>query len=96
MDVDDRIIPIEWNPNSINKYKTSVIIKMEKKDNVLVNIISKASSSGVTVQSINLINNSDYQTYNLVVLVENVDKLKGFLNELYQMKEVVEVERLIQ
>ena len=77
-------------------YKTSVVVKMEKKDNVLVNIISKASSSNVTVESINLINNSDYQTYNLVVLVENVAKLKNFLNELYQMKEVVEVERLIQ
>ena len=96
IDVDDRIIPIEWNPNSTNKYKTSVVVKMEKKDNVLVNIISKASSSNVTVESINLINNSDYQTYNLVVLVENVAKLKNFLNELYQMKEVVEVERLIQ
>lgn len=96
IDVDDRIIPIEWNPNSVNRYKTSVVIKMEKKDNVLVNIISKASSSNVTVESINLVNNSDYQTYNLVVLVENVAKLKNFLNELYQMKEVVEVERLIQ
>lgn len=96
VDVDDRIIPIEWNPNSTNKYKTSIVIKMEKKDNVLVNIISKASSSNVTVESINLVNNSEYQTYNLVVLVENVTKLKSFLNELYQMKEVVEVERLIQ
>lgn len=96
IDVDDRIIPIEWNSNSVNRYKTSVVIKMEKKDNVLVNIISKASSSNVTVESINLVNNSDYQTYNLVVLVENVTKLKNFLNELYQMKEVVEVERLIQ
>lgn len=96
IDVDDRIIPIEWNPNSTNKYKTSIVIKMEKKDNTLVNIISKASSSNVTVESINLVNNSEYQTYNLVVLVENVTKLKSFLNELYQMKEVVEVERLIQ
>lgn len=96
IDVDDRIIPIEWNPNSTNKYKTSVVVKMERKDNVLVNIISKASSSNVTVESINLVNNSEYQTYNLVVLVENVAKLKSFLNELYQMKEVVEVERLVQ
>lgn len=96
MDVDDRIIPIEWNLNSINKYKTSIVVKFEKKDNVLVNMIACASSSNVTIESINLINNSDYQTYNLVVLVENVDKLKHFLNELYQLKEVVEVERLIQ
>lgn len=96
MDVDDRIIPIEWNPNSENKYRTSVIVKIERKDNVLVNMVSKASSANVTIESINLVNNSDYQTYNLVVLVENITKLKSFINELYQMKEVVEVERLIQ
>ena len=96
MDVDDRIIPIEWNSNSINKYKTSILVKLEKKDNVLVNLIAQASSSGITIESIKLINNSEYHTYNLVVLVENVDKLKHFLNNLHQMKEVVEVERLIQ
>jgi len=96
MDVDDRIIPIEWNANATNKYRTSIVVKMEKKDNVLANMISKASSSNVTVQSINLINNSDYQTYNLLVLVDNASKLKSFLNELYQMPEVIEVERLIQ
>ena len=96
MDVDDRIIPIEWNEKSLNKYKTSVVVKLEKKDNFLVNMISKASSSNVTIESINLVNNSEYQTYNLLVLVENDVKLNKFLNELYQMKEVVEVERLIQ
>ena len=96
MDVDDRIIPIEWNMESEGKYKTSIIVKLEKKDSVLVNLISRASSSNVTIQSINLVNNSDYLTYNLLVLVENITKLNKFLNELYQMKETIEVERLIQ
>ena len=96
MNVDERIIPIEWNSNADNKYKTSIIINVIKKDNMLVDIISKASSSNVTIQSINLINNSKYQTYNLLVLVENVTKLNSFLNDLYQMPEVVDVERLIQ
>ena len=94
--VDERIIPIRWNPNVDNKYKTSIVIKISKKDNVLADIISKASSANVTVQSINLINNVDYQTYNLLVLVSNVDKLNTFLNNLYQMPEVMSVERIIQ
>lgn len=63
---------------------------------MLVNIISKASSSNVTIQSINVINNLDYLTYDLLVLVENVDKLNSFLNDLYQMPEVIEVERVIK
>ena len=72
------------------------MIKTAKKDNMLVNIISKASSSNVTIQSINVINNLDYLTYDLLVLVENVDKLNSFLNDLYQMPEVIEVERVIK
>ena len=95
-DIDERIVPTSWNMNSNNKYKTSIMIKTAKKDNMLVNIISKASSSNVTIQSINVINNLDYLTYDLLVLVENVDKLNSFLNDLYQMPEVIEVERVIK
>ena len=96
VDIDDRIIPVQWNCSSDNKYKTQVVVKLIKKDNILVDLIRKASTSNATILSINLVNNSDYQTYNLLVLVENVEKLKAFLNDLYQMKEVIEVERLIQ
>jgi len=96
MDVDERIIPIEWNSNSENKYVTSIVVKTIKKDNILSEIISKASTSNTTVLSINLVNNLDYQTYNLLVSVENVTKLNSFLNSLYQMPFVIEVERLIQ
>lgn len=95
-DIDERIVHTSWNMNSNNKYKTSIMIKTAKKDNMLVNIISKASSSNVTIQSINVINNLDYLTYDLLVLVENVDKLNSFLNDLYQMPEVIEVERVIK
>ena len=95
-DVDERIIPIRWNPNVDNKYKTSIVLKIVKKDNILADIISKASSANVTIQSINLVNNLDYQTYNLLVLVSNVNKLNDFLNSLYQMPEVINVERIIQ
>lgn len=94
-DVNERIIPIEWNMNSTNKYETSIIIRTEKSDNILVNIISMASTSNVNVQTLNIINNTDFQTYNLVVLVDNIDRLNSFLNALYQMKEIIEVQRII-
>ena len=96
IDVDERIIPIEWNKNKEKKYRTGVLVEILKKDNSLSNVISRASTSNVTIESINLINNSEYQTYNLVVLVENVSKLNDFLNNLYQMPEVIKVERVMQ
>ena len=95
-DLDERIIYVEWNENSTNKYLTSILVKAEKNNNFLVNMISKASSSNVTIQTINVINNDNFQAYDLLVLVENVDKLKYFLNDLYQMKEVISAERLVK
>jgi len=94
--VDDRIISLEWNMNSSNKYKTSLIVKCEKKDNALVNMITKASASNITIQSINVINNTDFITYDLVVLVENTSKLEAFIRDVYQMQNVIDVERLIR
>lgn len=96
IDIDERIIAIEWNLNSTNKYKTSILVKLEKKDNNLVNLISKASSYNITILSINLINNSNYQSYNLLVSVSDSEKLNNFINNLYQSKDVISVERLIQ
>lgn len=96
IDIDERIIAIEWNFNSTNKYKTSILVKLEKKDNNLVNLISKASSYNITILSINLINNSNYQSYNLLVSVSDSEKLNNFINNLYQSKDVISVERLIQ
>lgn len=93
---DERIISVEWNNNSNNKYQTSIIVKTEKSTNFLVNMISKASSENITIKTINVVNNTDYQSYDLIVLVENTEKLQNFLNDLYQMKEVMEVERLIR
>ena len=96
IDIDERIIAIEWNLNSTNKYKTSILVKLEKKDNNLVNLISKASSYNITILYINLINNSNYQSYNLLVSVSDSEKLNNFINNLYQSKDVISVERLIQ
>ncbi|HOO68399.1 MAG TPA: hypothetical protein PLC53_03435, partial [Bacilli bacterium] len=94
--IDDRIISVEWNDNSINKYITSLIVKTEKTNNFLANMISKASSLNINIQTINVINNLDYQTYDLLILVENVDKLNDFINAVSQLKEVINVERLIK
>lgn len=93
-DLDERIIPITWNDNKDSKYKCDLIVRSEKKDNILTNIISKASSSNITIQSINLINNIDYQTYNLLILVENIEKLKKFMNDLDILEDIIEVKRI--
>jgi GTP pyrophosphokinase len=95
-DVDERVISISWNMNSINKYPANIVIRTNRKENFLLQLISKASSSNVTLQTINTINNIDYITYDLIVMVDNVDTLNKFINDVYQMQDVMEVERIIK
>ena len=45
--LNERIINVHWNDNASKKYVTNVIIYTEKKDNLLLDIISKTTSMNV-------------------------------------------------
>ena len=59
----------------------------------LLDIITKASSSNIIIDSISTINKTDYKVYDMTVLVENKEKLEKFLNDLLNLKFVQKVER---
>ena len=61
--LNERIINVHWNDNASKKYVTNVIIYTEKKDNLLLDIISKTTSMNVGVKSVNTISNTDYNAY---------------------------------
>ena len=63
--------------------------------NNLLDIITKASSSGIIIDSISTINKSDYKVYNMTVLVENKEKLEKFMSDLLNLKFVQKVERSV-
>jgi len=92
----DRIIDVKWNNTSKNKFATNLIIKTNKKDNFLIKLISKASSSNINIKNINTKNNKDDITYKIQVLVENKEVLDKFINETFQIKDVLLVERMIK
>lgn len=92
-DANERIINVAWNEVSNKKYVTNVIIYAEKKDNLLLDIISKTTSMNIGVKSVNTITNVDYNLYDLNILVENKEKLDNYINVISQMPFVTSVER---
>lgn len=92
-DLNDRIINVSWNDQSVKKYVTNVIIYTEKKDNLLLDIISKTTSMNIGVKSVNTITNADYNAYDLDVLVEDKDKLDRYINVISQLPYVTGCER---
>jgi guanosine-3',5'-bis(diphosphate) 3'-pyrophosphohydrolase len=91
--ITDRIISAKWNPNSIRKYVTNVLIYAEKKENLLLEIISKTTSLNIGVKSVNTISNTDYNVFDIDVLIEDVDKLNKYISIISQLPYVTSVER---
>ncbi len=93
-DLEDRIIEAKWTYNGVKKYPTAILVKAIKDKNLLMDIVAKTSSDDIQIQSIKAINGTD-NTYEVVVLVENKEKLVKFMNSLENIKSVVSVEREI-
>lgn len=95
MDIDERLINVKWNVDGSKKFPTDIIIYTNTNDNLL-DIISKASSSGIIVDGIVTINKSDTKIYSLTILVENTEKLDKFIAALSSLSFVIKVERLMK
>ena len=91
--LNERIINVHWNNNASKKYVTNVIIYTEKKDNLLLDIISKTTSMNVGVKSVNTINNTDYNAYDLDILVDDKETLDRYMNVIGQLPFVTSIER---
>ena len=93
VDVTDRIIDAKWNMKSDKKYVSNVIIYTEKKDNIILDIISKTTALNIAVKSVNTIVSDDYNTYDLDVVVPNLEKLNNYINIMEQLPYVTSVIR---
>ena len=91
--LNERIINVHWNDNASKKYVTNVIIYTEKKDNLLLDIISKTTSMNIGVKSVNTISNTDYNAYDLDILVDDKETLDRYMNVIGQLPFVTSIER---
>lgn len=91
--LEDRLIPVKWNENIVKKFKTNLNIYTSKKDNLLIDIISKTSNENITITKVNTINKNDYNLYELTLEVFDLDTLNKYMTNLKQNKEIIKVER---
>ena len=91
--LNERTIDVSWNESANKKYVTNVIIYAEKKDNLLLEIISKTTSMNVGVKSVNTITNVDYNAFDLNILVDDKEMLDRYISVISQLAYVTSVER---
>jgi len=94
IDLDERLINVKWNEATTKKFPTDLLVYTNTDDNLL-DIIAKATSSNIIIDSVSTMSKSDFKIYDITVLVETKEKLDKFCNDLNNLKFVTKVERQI-
>lgn len=90
----ERIIDASWNTNVIDKFITTLTISIDSSNDNLINIISLATKSDVSILSINnKATNKNEEIYELICKVKNLETLNKFINELESFEFISKVER---
>ena len=92
MDLDERLINVKWSYNISKKYPTDLLIYTNE-DDILLDIITKASSNDVVIDSIFTLNKSSLKVLSVTLLVKNIEVLDKFCKDLYNIGSVVKIER---
>ena len=89
----ERLIDVTWNKNITTKFKTNLEITTNKKDNLLLDIITKTSSLNIIVSKVDTKIYESNIKYRISLEVEDVTKLNKYITSLKQIPEIIKVER---
>ncbi len=93
---DERLIDVRWNDKINQKYLTTLLIRCNPNNNVLLDIIAKTTSNDINVNSINTINSDNNVLYEITFNVINVERLHKFIRDIELINNVNSVERIIK
>jgi len=94
-EVNERLIDVSWN-NTNTKFLTTILIHASSERDVLIPIITKATSNDIGVKNIVNNKNINEQTIEMGVAIKNKEELLKFMNDIHMIEGVREVERLIK
>ena len=89
----ERLIDVTWNKNITTKFKTNLEITANKKDNILLDIITKTSSLNIIVSKVDTKIYDNNVKYKISLEVEDVTKLNKYITSLKQIPEIIKIER---
>jgi len=93
--VNERLIDVTWNDTN-TKFLTTILIHASAEKDILVPIITKATSNDIGVKNIVNNKNINEQTIEMGVAIKNKEELLKFMNDIHMIDGVREVERFIK
>lgn len=94
-ELEERFIDVSWNDEIDKKYATTILIHTNDNKDILIDVVSKAPSSNITIESIKTVKSSNKILYEVTVSVIDKPHLVKFMHDLESIPSVEEVERAI-
>ena len=95
--LDNRMVNVLWNPDKTpSKYITSVFIHCNDYDKSLLEIMQKASSLGINIDSMHTNRKTDEIVYEVDLWVRDLEHLNHFIRDLENIPYVEKVVRIIR
>ena len=95
--LDNRVVTVAWNPEkSNNKFITSLFVHCNDYDKSLLEIMQKASTSGINIDSMHTTRKVDEVIYNIDIWVRDLEHLNNFIRDLENMSYIEKVVRIIK
>jgi len=91
----DRLIGVSWNETAKKKYPAKIAVETRKVDNILMELINKASNGNLTIDSVNTVQKLDSILFYITIAVYEKKDLEKYLNDLSQVANVLRAERVI-
>lgn len=92
--IDTRLIDVDWNSSNSDKlFIARIRVMTDTTNNHILDIVTKASTRGITISSINEINDKYGSAYEITVKVKNKDDLLLLVDDLRILPFVKEVIR---
>ena len=92
--MDDRLIDVSWNDDITTKFNAKLNIVARKKDNLLLDIITKTNGLNINITNVDTKTNDDNIIYNIIIEVENIEILNKYLKLISQIPDVINAHRI--
>ena len=91
---EERFIDVTWIENEENTFLSKVVVTTDNGDKHLLDIIAKATTKNVRIDSVKRKNDDMHNYFELLVKVKSKDELEDFMDSLKAFRFILKVERI--
>jgi len=96
INLEERLIEVHWNNQVEKKYPTNILITTIKGSQKLLKIMTTITTLNINIQSVNTITNNNHTIYDIIILVENTERINNLITKINKIPDVIKAERIIK